>query len=536
MEDWDGAYRSFRKAADLDPVNHQPYDGLAQACLARKEYDEALRHIAVAIERCPGTAKLYVDRGNALAFKKDFEGAIAAYQQALALFPDYGMAHRNLAQVLLLAGKDVAQAIEHYEAAIRNDPTLTDAYPALASLYLSQARLRQGPPGLLDSGGNQPEIGHGTRLLHRRATARPGRGGGAAVRGSGPGARPAVGRGAQRPHPGFAAEKGHRRGPSSRLEAVTQFPDMRELRDTLGTAWYWKCDFDKSVANHRLALKMNPASGVTYENIGLALRAKGDLAGAADAFRTAARLDNRNCQGHELLVETLQLMRRFDDAVAVCREKINRDRDDMPSYTALATVLMEQGEFDKAEETLREAQARLPLFDPRREGLRQGLGMVELWQKARERLPAVLRGDDQPANLNEQFLFGVLCAKYNLKRAAAAGARLLAQVLADPKWRPNPQFQVRYYAAWGAATAGTGGSEDSIQLNAEERVRLRQQALQWLRADLALWKGSLAVENPISRATVNNTLRHLAEPTPTWSACVTRTPCSRCPPRSGRSG
>src|SRR5215472_4056243 len=47
------------------------------------------------------------------------------------------------------------------------------------------------------------------------------------------------------------------------------------------------------------------------------------------------------------------------------------------------------------------------------------------------------------------------------------------------------QTQDRYNAANAAALAGCGQGEDAAKLNDNERTRLRQQALTWLRADLA---------------------------------------------------
>jgi hypothetical protein len=47
--------------------------------------------------------------------------------------------------------------------------------------------------------------------------------------------------------------------------------------------------------------------------------------------------------------------------------------------------------------------------------------------------------------------------------------------------------QYRHCAACVAAYAGCGQGEDAAPLDQKEHARLRQQALDWLRADLALW-------------------------------------------------
>jgi hypothetical protein len=53
----------------------------------------------------------------------------------------------------------------------------------------------------------------------------------------------------------------------------------------------------------------------------------------------------------------------------------------------------------------------------------------------------------------------------------------------------------RYSAACAAALAGCGRGKDAHTLNAKERARLLQQALAWLRADLAA-KRKLLVKEP----------------------------------------
>ena len=53
----------------------------------------------------------------------DLDGAIAAYQRALQLRPDYALAHYNLALTLRMAGRD-EEARKYFAEAQRLDPTL----------------------------------------------------------------------------------------------------------------------------------------------------------------------------------------------------------------------------------------------------------------------------------------------------------------------------------------------------------------------------------------------------------------------------
>jgi hypothetical protein len=58
----------------------------------------------------------------------------------------------------------------------------------------------------------------------------------------------------------------------------------------------------------------------------------------------------------------------------------------------------------------------------------------------------------------------------------------------DPKLAENVRAGQRYSAAFSAALAGCGQGKDADKLEAKERARLRQQALDWLRADLKAYR------------------------------------------------
>jgi eukaryotic-like serine/threonine-protein kinase len=79
------------------------------------------------------------------------------------------------------------------------------------------------------------------------------------------------------------------------------------------------------------------------------------------------------------------------------------------------------------------------------------------------------------------------------KKQYAIAARFYADaVAAQPKLADNLITQRRCNAACAAALAGCGQGVDADKLDAKERLRLRQQALDWLRADLAAWDAQLS--------------------------------------------
>jgi serine/threonine-protein kinase len=124
-----------------------------------------------------------------------------------------------------------------------------------------------------------------------------------------------------------------------------------------------------------------------------------------------------------------------------------------------------------------------------------------------EKLTAILKGDAQPADDAERLALARLCQRY--KQLHAASARFYTDAFAaQPKLADNPRTRPRYDAACSAALAAAGTGKDADKLDAKERTRLRKQALDWLRADLAMWGKLLEEATPQQRAAVHKTLAH----------------------------
>jgi serine/threonine-protein kinase len=116
------------------------------------------------------------------------------------------------------------------------------------------------------------------------------------------------------------------------------------------------------------------------------------------------------------------------------------------------------------------------------------------------RLPAVLAGKNRPASAAEYLQFAEFC---QVTKRYAAAARFFADAFAaDPKSADDLRAGHRYNAACYAARAAAGQGTDAPKPDDPKRVRLRAQALAWLRADLAAWAKAA------DRALVRRTLTH----------------------------
>src|SRR5262249_39615432 len=149
----------------------------------------------------------------------------------------------------------------------------------------------------------------------------------------------------------------------------------------------------------------------------------------------------------------------------------------------------------------------LPPKDPLRESLTRQMQRCEQWPILDKKVPAFLRGTEKPGDTAELLSLAELCVHWHRRYATAA--HFYADAFsAQPKLADDLKFWDRYSAACAAGLAAGGHGQDANELDGKERDRLRQQALTWLKADLAAWAGRLDKATLKERNELVRTLRH----------------------------
>src|SRR5262249_40690241 len=101
-------------------------------------------------------------------------------------------------------------------------------------------------------------------------------------------------------------------------------------------------------------------------------------------------------------------------------------------------------------------------------------------------LAAVLKGGAPPDRADDRFGIAEFCVGH--KRLPVTALRLYADAFtAFPQLADDVKAIHLYNAACSAVQAGSGQGEDAAKLDAQERARWRKQAVDWLRAALAVW-------------------------------------------------
>jgi tetratricopeptide (TPR) repeat protein len=288
--------------------------------------------------------------------------------------------------------------------------------------------------------------------------------------------------------------------------AIELMPRLAEAHNDLGNALRDQGDLAGAIAEYHQALRLKPNLAEDHNILGNALRDQGDLAGAIAEYHQALRLKPDLAEAHNNLGDALWAQRDLDRAIAEYREALRLKPDLALAHCKLGAALRENGEYA---ESLAEYRRGHELGSKRRgwsypsaAWIREGERFVSL----SPRLPAVLKGDDRPVGFSEGLAFAAMA--YHAKRYTVS-VRLYAEALeADPKRAATLMTGDYYSAACSSALASTGKGDDDPPADEPGRAKLRQQARDWLWADLVLRRLELDTGTDSARRGVRAWLQH----------------------------
>jgi superkiller protein 3 len=131
------AAAQYRASTQLDPTYPEPFKALGDLFLAapRRLFDQAVEAYAKAIELRPFYAEAHVGLGDAKAAKGDVDGAIGAYQKALAYNAVNPKVHMSLGKIYYSEKGLYYESVTAYKKAIDLDPQSVEARMGLGEVY-----------------------------------------------------------------------------------------------------------------------------------------------------------------------------------------------------------------------------------------------------------------------------------------------------------------------------------------------------------------------------------------------------------------
>jgi serine/threonine-protein kinase len=267
-------------------------------------------------------------------------------------------------------------------------------------------------------------------------------------------------------------------------EAIRLKPGLVEAHYNLGRALMERNELDAAVKAFRRAIVLSPQTPVAHYNLSLVLLKQNKLREAALAARRAILLKPDDPYLHYYLGLVRQDQIRLAEAEAAYREAIRLKPDYPQAHCNLGAILQLRGRFAESLVAYRrghELGSKIPGWRyPSAGWVRTAERFVELDKK----WPGILKDDTLLKNAAERVWLAKLSL---LKRWHSTASGIYADVFAGkPSLAEDTQAAHRYDAACAAALAGTSRGEDPVKPDDKERIRWRKQALDWLRAELAV--------------------------------------------------
>jgi tetratricopeptide (TPR) repeat protein len=326
------------------------HNNLGEALIQEGNPDAAIAQFQTALQIKPDYAVARYNLGNALYQKGKVDEAIAQYQQALQIRPDYVEAHNNLANVFIQQGK-IDEAINQFQQALQIKPDRAEAHYNLGNALFQKGNLDeaivqyqqalQTEPGHLAARSNL-----GYALLQKRSVD----------------------------------------------EAISQFrmvlqiePDRAEAHYNLGYALLQKGSLDDAVARFQAALQIKPDYAEAHYNLATALIQKGNVDEAIVHYQRALQIkpdypEAQNDLAWELATTPKASARNGAQAVTLA-QRANQltGGADLDIVGTLAAAYAEAGQFDDA---VRSAQKAIDLAraNGQQDQLAQLNGELKLYQ------------------------------------------------------------------------------------------------------------------------------------------------------------
>jgi serine/threonine-protein kinase len=449
-------------------VNH--HLGLALQALPG-EAEEAVRYLTAAVALRPDSPGAHHNLGVALKAKGQLDEAIACYRQAIEIDPKYATAHTNLGYALKAKGQ-LEEAITCYRTATALDPKLAIAHNNLGNALKAKGQLEEAIACYRQAIALDPKLAVHANL-------------GAALKAKG------------QLEEAIACYR----------QAIEINPKDASAHNNLGHALQAKGQVEEAIACYRQAIALDPNYVFAHNNLGAILcDVKHDHDGAVTCFRKVIALDPNDAIAHTNLGNALQAKGQREQAIACYRQAIALDPKYAQAHCNLGGALRSQGHFAESLAAYQRGH-ELGTKQPRwRYPSAAWVQNAERLAALEAKLPAFRQGKFEPADTAERLGLATVCRARQLYHATA---RLYAAAFAaDPRLGDNLNAAHRYSAACSAALAAAGQGEDAAKLDEKERTRLRQQALDFLRADLALRQKQLQSSKPGEADTARAALRH----------------------------
>lgn len=279
---------------------------------AKAEFDIAIKLLASQFVG-EKTAELLNERGDAFRGKEEYERAIADYNEALRLKPDFDEAYIKLGNAYFQK-EDYDHALSAFTDAIGVQPDYVDAYASRAAAY----RKKQAwDKAIADYDAAISRNPAGAVLYDYR---------GACLR-----------------------EKGdNERAADNFRKAIELNPKLADAYIGLALIHRDKKEWDQAIENFKAAVALKPSNEGYLNLLGIAYRLKGDSDSAMVSYEKALVLNPKLADAHVGKAILFRDKKDYDAAIAETNAAIAIEPENANHYNSLGSIYADKADFDLA--------------------------------------------------------------------------------------------------------------------------------------------------------------------------------------------
>ena len=246
----------------------------------------------------------------------------------------------------------------------------------------------------------------------------------------------------------------------------------------------------ESINYFLVARAIRPDALVVYVNLSAELAFHGRTAEALEYARRAVHIDPHSALAHSNLGVCLAQLGRYDEAVTSCRNALTADPKYFFAIGVMCQSLINDGRLVEANSVVQKCLQVMPRSDRDYGTMQRLAGRCRELVEREGHLTEVLSGRERVTPLRSRQLASVCLVK---KRYGDAVRLFEEAFAAEPSLADDVVSASRFEAACAASRAAEQANE------APERARLLNEAVTWLRADLAFWSRVLDGGNEPNR-------------------------------------
>ena len=335
----------------------------------------------------------YYTNGDFLTSEGRLDEAMAQYQKALAVWPEYSGAYCGLGSVLLEKGK-IDEAIVQYQKALKFNPTMSEPLNNLAYCYLKTGRMDdaiaeyqkvlEGKPDFPAARNNLAycylQIGQTDDAISQYQKA---------VEVNPDSATYQCGLG------NALLQKGQINEAIVRYQKALEIkPDFPEAHNFLAYCLFQTGRADDAIVHYKKAIELDPRSAPFHRDLGNVLLQKEDVDGAISQYQQALALDPKAADVCKRLGDALFQKGQAAEAILQYQEALKMNPDFPEAINNLGFCFLQTGQVDNAIAQFEKVVKLQPNFAPEYNNLgdayrRKGMASeaVVNYQKAIELQP-----------------------------------------------------------------------------------------------------------------------------------------------------